>query len=160
MPKTSQKIFDHFFSTKESGTGLGLAVVNRVIKAHDGFIELKSEPGAMTNASMSFLDNRIKSPEVKDLALYQILKSALYDGLQSEEQNAYDRFKNENQNEAYLTQIATMLNKWERLGVGKTAPGFEYADIEGNEISLDDMKGKVVYIDVWATWCGPCRVSP
>ncbi len=32
-------IFNHFFSTKDAGTGLGLSVVNRVIKAHNGFIE-------------------------------------------------------------------------------------------------------------------------
>lgn len=40
-----KKIFDHFFSTKESGTGLGLAVVNRVVKTHEGFIALESEQG-------------------------------------------------------------------------------------------------------------------
>jgi signal transduction histidine kinase/DNA-binding response OmpR family regulator len=51
-PNIRKKIFDHFFSTKESGTGLGLAVVNRVIKAHDGFIELKSEPGKGSTFSL------------------------------------------------------------------------------------------------------------
>jgi len=44
-PAIKNKIFEHFFSTKESGTGLGLAVVNRVIKTHDGFIELESDQG-------------------------------------------------------------------------------------------------------------------
>ena len=42
------KIFNHFFSTKPTGTGLGLSVVNRVIKAHNGFIEVESQIGKGT----------------------------------------------------------------------------------------------------------------
>ncbi|MGA1867136.1 MAG: ATP-binding protein [bacterium] len=38
-----KKIFDPFFTTKPAGTGLGLSVVSRVIKAHSGFIEVESE---------------------------------------------------------------------------------------------------------------------
>lgn len=39
------------------------------------------------------------------------------------------------------------------------AADFSFSDREGKVVSLSDFKGKVVYVDVWATWCVPCRME-
>ena len=45
----------------------------------------------------------------------------------------------------------------EVASVGTPAPDFEYADSEGKMWKLSDLRGKVVFINFWATWCGTCE---
>lgn len=50
-----------------------------------------------------------------------------------------------------------LCGRWLKLAAGQSSPDFKCRDIDGKEICLADFRGRYVYIDIWATWCLPCR---
>lgn len=48
-------------------------------------------------------------------------------------------------------------DSWVALKKGKEAKPFTLKDLEGKDVSLSDYKGKIVFLNFWATWCPPCR---
>lgn len=68
----------------------------------------------------------------------------------------FNDFLQSNQVPGYDEKVADLYQKFAKVSPGAPAPFFSAPDVSGNSISLGQFKGKVVYLNFWASWCGSC----
>jgi thiol-disulfide isomerase/thioredoxin len=87
-----------------------------------------------------------------------VLKNAelLDQGLMLKDYRMYTDFSRQIRNKELRNSFQAKLQERAKLMEGRPAPDIPFKDIDGKEMRLSDFKGKVLYVDFWATWCLPC----
>lgn len=104
------------------------------------------------------VDAKITSPFIREYYQYVQASSVIkMSNDVGEIDTVYKRFMVQTTNDVYKKNISDIYKNFKKYGDNQPAPDFEFENIHGAKVKLSSLKGKYVYIDVWATWCGPCK---
>ena len=156
------------------------AVKDSDFKVSDGFndnlagIDLNNESDFKSldtykNLLQSYFGAMIESGEVAKAfeAIKSIQSNAIKEGLvpdytykvqpgNEDAEAIYEGILSVTSDSATIAELNVKIEKIRKLQTGMPSPTFTYHSIVGDTVSLDDLQGKYLYVDVWATWCGPC----
>lgn len=107
-------------------------------------------------AYMEWVRKLVKSNKIANTLINNTIETYFNIGGNIKIDKIYQAYLKYSTDSKSQSKIEAKYKKLTELRPGKLAPDFELKDENGKVYKLSDFKGKNLYIDVWATWCGPC----
>jgi thiol-disulfide isomerase/thioredoxin len=118
---------------------------------------INSPPEVLALEKQKAISQLTKNPIISDYLLHSVMSGYIRSNGFNKINDLIDYFEHHCTDTVLKNQLLAPYQKYIRLKHHPLAPAVSFVDINGKEFSLADFRGQYIYIDVWASWCLPCR---